>query len=239
LRVPTLLMDGKPQGVAITDASGSLRGLQRPGWRIQSGGSVGDELVREGVRMDRAEIYALYDAEKSREYQTFGSYYRSGPGEWRGSQEGDVCTINGRAGHLKMVNGELICLADQGTDAFPRKKAKGNRFGQEEGAEEFEQHSIGVCDTCAGSGECRDCGGSGVRAGDRQRGWVEEENGDRDREAMIERITRAATTQSESTPLPPRLDGMTLDQLRARHAEHMGREYAVVDAELADAWRNQ
>ncbi len=116
-----------------------------------------------------------------------------------------------------------------------RKKTKGNRFGQEEGTEEFEEHSTGVCDTCAGSGECRDCGGSGVRAGAGQTGWIEGENGDRDRD---ERITRAATTDTEGTA-PQRFDGMTVDQLRARHAERMRREYALANAELANAWRKQ
>ena len=53
---------------------------------------------------------------------------------------------------------------------------------------------------------------------------------------MIERITRATTTPTENTP-PQRFEGMTLDQVRARHVERMRQEYALADAELADAWR--
>jgi hypothetical protein len=30
-----------------------------------------------------------------------------------GQREGDLCTINGRSGHLRMMNGELRCVADQ------------------------------------------------------------------------------------------------------------------------------
>ena len=128
-------------------------------------------------------------------------------------------------------DGSLYCEV---TPVHPRnadakKKQLRDPQGREAGSEEFgrdedenentEQHDHDVCDTCAGSGECRDCGGSGVRAGDRQRGWIEEENGDRDGEAMIERIPRAVITHTESAP--PRFDGMMLDQLRARHAERM------------------
>jgi hypothetical protein len=48
-------------------------------------------------------------------------------GEFRGAQEGDVCTVReggvgeGSPGHLRMVHGELRCVPDQRrTDAVPR-----------------------------------------------------------------------------------------------------------------------
>jgi hypothetical protein len=44
----------------ITDGSGSTMGLQRPGWRVATGGSVGDVLMRDSQRKLIEEAHAEY-----------------------------------------------------------------------------------------------------------------------------------------------------------------------------------
>ena len=80
VRTPMFAMDALQKGVAehaqnfrprrITAADGSTLGLHKPGWRIETGGNVGDQLVRDGAAMDRAELYRSYDEAKAREYLT-------------------------------------------------------------------------------------------------------------------------------------------------------------------------
>ena len=41
----------------ITSADASTFGLHKPGWRIETGGNAGDQLVRDGAALDRAELY--------------------------------------------------------------------------------------------------------------------------------------------------------------------------------------
>jgi hypothetical protein len=51
------------RGPWITALDGGTAGLHRPGWRIETGGKRGDQLMRVGARRDRAILYAIYDAE--------------------------------------------------------------------------------------------------------------------------------------------------------------------------------
>jgi hypothetical protein len=51
------------RGLLITDAWGGTAGLHRPGWRIESSGNIGDQLVRDGARDERQRAYDEYVAE--------------------------------------------------------------------------------------------------------------------------------------------------------------------------------
>jgi hypothetical protein len=146
LKVGLRIMDSQ-DAVQREVARDSQHGIWQPTRIVASDGRDGYALHKPGPRyadasdpevrgnaVSRAEIYALYDAEKAAEYRGHpgGSYYRAGPGEWRGSQPGDVCTINGHADHLQIVGGELTCIPDHRTDAV--------------------RHNDGVCPHCNGSG---------------------------------------------------------------------------------------
>jgi len=97
--------------VRITDVAGdSGLALHRPGYR-----------VADGIQRDMS-VYAAYDAEAEAAYKNVGA----GKREAQGQRVGDVCTVStgggrfgpeGARGHLKMINGELTCVADQQEDA--------------------------------------------------------------------------------------------------------------------------
>jgi hypothetical protein len=105
LRTPLHLMDGVQREVArhaarITDAMGeSGPALRRPGYRIS------DAFQRDWS------VYDAYDEAVSCLWENNpptgdGS---SGP---RGAQPGDSCTLDGKRGHLRMIDGELKCVVD-------------------------------------------------------------------------------------------------------------------------------
>jgi hypothetical protein len=89
-RVPHRMMDALQRDVArhydagplrVTDQHGSALGLHRPGWRVETGGNVGDQLVRDGLRRD---AQAAYDAVK---YRLSNAYLTVGNGN--GDNEDD------------------------------------------------------------------------------------------------------------------------------------------------------
>jgi hypothetical protein len=105
LRTPLHLMDAIQRDVArhaarITDAMGdSGLALRKPGFRVS------DAFQRD------LSIYDQYDEQVSRLWENpprvVGS---SGP---RGEREGDSCSVNGSRGHLRMIDGELLCVPDR------------------------------------------------------------------------------------------------------------------------------
>lgn len=105
----------RPRPVMITDASGSLAGLHKPGWRVETGGNVGDQLARDGAAIDRAEMYRLADEAKAREYLTPTSV---GGREFVGAHEGN--TIDGFRGHLRRDEEGNKCFPDARGDSTVR-----------------------------------------------------------------------------------------------------------------------
>jgi hypothetical protein len=57
-RVPMHMCDGKSP--MITDGTGDAFGLQRPGWRIPTGGDLRDLLLRDNQRQAIEEAHAQY-----------------------------------------------------------------------------------------------------------------------------------------------------------------------------------
>ena len=124
LHVPLHLMDGQPnpdlsplqrdvgehavrnaaRRARVTDGAGNAGlALHRPGYRIV-----------DGIQRDMS-VYAAYDAEAEAAYKNVGA----GEREALGQRVGDVCRFDpeGARGHLKMINGELTCVADRQEDA--------------------------------------------------------------------------------------------------------------------------
>jgi hypothetical protein len=111
-RVPLRMMDGVSRAIAdhikqtvdITDHFGDASlGLHRPGFRKLDGGNEGDAILRKAEMRDRAEAYQDYERDAESGWKTDA---------WGAQNAGDVCTINGNPGHLKMVNGEMTCVPD-------------------------------------------------------------------------------------------------------------------------------
>jgi len=111
LRVPLRMMDAMQKDAhehfsraKVTDGAGdSDLGLHRPGFRISN-----------TITRDRS-VYAAYDAAAEVAYKNVGA----GERETLGQRVCDVCRFGpeGARGHLKMINGELTCVADQQEDA--------------------------------------------------------------------------------------------------------------------------
>ena len=120
---------------------GTNAGLHRPGARFADERHV-DPLVLQGNARDRALLYRMYDVEKASEFRGHpgGAYYQGGADEWRGSQPGDDCTVNGYPGTLVEEGGRLVCKIKR-TDAAAYDDAT-----------------------------CSRCGGSGIEPGHRQSG---------------------------------------------------------------------
>ena len=116
VEVHMTLMDSADGRFRITDAQGGSLGLHRPGYRIEAGGNEGDQLVRDGAANDRAEIYGLYDAEKSDEWRNPPTGFGSGNVRQFGPpREGDACMCedpqNYRSpGTFQSRNGKLVCV---------------------------------------------------------------------------------------------------------------------------------
>jgi len=107
LVVPLRMMDAMQKdihehfsGAKITDGA-----FHKPGFRVSA-----------TVTRDRS-IYDSYDAEVASAYKNVGAV----ESEVRGQREGDSCTVKsgqglygpeGSPGHLQMVEGELVCVAD-------------------------------------------------------------------------------------------------------------------------------
>ena len=107
------------QPLRMTDGTDDLLALHRPGFRIERGGNIGDVLVRDGARRDRAEQYALYDAEQENAYKNTSPSWSSNPPTGQGEHgvpgvedipEGQECTINGWPGTWQRVSGTMTCV---------------------------------------------------------------------------------------------------------------------------------
>jgi hypothetical protein len=110
LRVPMTLMDGIQQAVAreslrVTDGAGKTVGLHRPGFRLSATDARSTDL----------DVYAEYEKFLVDSWKT-PSITGAGERGQVGAREGDLCTIDGRPGHLKKVNGELSCVPDAQQD---------------------------------------------------------------------------------------------------------------------------
>jgi hypothetical protein len=104
-RVPLRMMDSMQRDVArhaarITDAMGeSGAALRRPGYRLS------DAFPRDWS------VYDAYDEEISRMWENKPPT-GAGSSAPRGAQPGNSCTLDGRAGRLRLINGELQCVPD-------------------------------------------------------------------------------------------------------------------------------
>ena len=86
-------------------------------------------------------------------------------------------------------------------------------------------------------GVCPMCGGTGVRPGAKQTGWLvggRSDEGDDDDETR-QVVRRTTTTQQESRQR--RGDHLTVDELEKHHANTMRRIYEDADAEMSQLWR--
>jgi hypothetical protein len=108
-------------GIRVTDGQGGSIGLHRPGFRI----TANDARTTHYQPRDKA--YEDYQRDLVDAYKTpvgfGGDPTITGFGE-RGSvgqRAGDVCTIDGKAGHLKMVNGALQCVPNRADAADSRQ----------------------------------------------------------------------------------------------------------------------
>ena len=107
LRTPLHLMDAMQRDVArhaarITDAMGeSGPALRRPGYRVS------DAFPRDWG------IYDAYDDAVSRLWEN-NPPTGDGSSGHRAAQAGDSCTLDGKRGHLRMIDGELKCVVDAG-----------------------------------------------------------------------------------------------------------------------------
>jgi hypothetical protein len=111
LTVPMRFADGSTGRVAITDAAGNsdLHTFSRPGFRVANNAFARGELKAAYAAYER-DLGDAYKAPADIPPTGFGSASAS---EMRGDKEGDVCTINGRPGHL---NAKLECIPDEGED---------------------------------------------------------------------------------------------------------------------------
>ena len=86
-------------------------------------------------------------------------------------------------------------------------------------------------------GACPMCGGSGIRPGAKQTGWLAGGRGDEgdDDDETRQVVRRTTTTQQESRQR--RGDHLTVDELEKNHADTMRRIYEDADAEMSQLWR--
>ncbi len=96
--------------LVVTDADMTGSSGNRPGWRVADA-----PLNRQAI----ADARAQYDADLTNAWKT-GAGERGVIGE----RESDLCTIDGRAGHLRNVGGRLQCVPDGADDACRRRKTK-------------------------------------------------------------------------------------------------------------------
>ena len=119
LRVPLMMMDGLDdvERAIVLDAAARRFGLsngndlRKPGYRYTTDSRALEAKERAYRERDEA------DAEAWRGNPPAGA----GSGEFRGAQEGDICTVRGLdfledlggPGHLQMRNGHLVCVPDK------------------------------------------------------------------------------------------------------------------------------
>ena len=104
-RVPHRMIDSKRGDARL--------GLHRPGPRVLTGGKAADQWMREGAQAARDEAYADYEHGITNSWQD-GDNPPTGMGShaWGSREVSDLCTIDGFPGHLKEVDGELVCVKD-------------------------------------------------------------------------------------------------------------------------------
>jgi hypothetical protein len=103
-------------GLRVTDGAGGTRGLSRPGFRLPvSERRTSDTATRDA----RQRAYDSYLEDLTNAWRTppagFGgdpTITGAGSRDPIGQREGDLCMIDGEAGHLEMVDGELQCVPD-------------------------------------------------------------------------------------------------------------------------------
>ena len=78
----------------------------RPGFRFLNTDEASQ--ARQRVR----DAYLQRDAEQASAWEN-NPPTGAGENQFRGSQPGQKCTIDGRAGHLQMMDGELVCIPDE------------------------------------------------------------------------------------------------------------------------------
>ena len=78
----------------------------RPGFRFLNT----DEACQ--ARQQVKDAYLQRDAEQANAWKN-NPPTGAGENQFRGSQPGQKCTIDGKAGHLQMMDGELVCIPDE------------------------------------------------------------------------------------------------------------------------------
>jgi hypothetical protein len=163
----------------------------------------------------------------------------------RGEQPGDLCTIDGREGTLRMVNGELQCVPLKSQDAKPQ-------FTDGHTTDQLALHRPGfripivndrraVTDAyrrvelgqtkayrLGDSTQCSECFGSG-----------EDEDGADCEACEGTGVMPDGDNEGGYDTPDPASDSRTLDQLGQDHRQKMDRLYLERDAELANAWRRR
>jgi hypothetical protein len=99
------------QQLLVTDGTNDPVNLHKPGYRYLT-----DTTARSAGDVALKQAYEAYDQEQSRRWQ-HGDATR----EFVGEQEGAVCMVSnpeypldqGSAGHLRTINGRLICVPDK------------------------------------------------------------------------------------------------------------------------------
>jgi hypothetical protein len=86
----------------VDDGTDNALNLHNPGFRYSTDAAA--------CSAADAVLTAAYQARELADRETSRDTNKSG--EFRGQQEGDSCTVNGRSGHLKMVNGKSECVPD-------------------------------------------------------------------------------------------------------------------------------
>jgi len=175
----------------------------------------------------------------------------------RGQQPGDLCTRNGAAGRLRMVNGELQCVPLKSQDARSvivdgrtDNPLAGNRPGfrllsvadRRAVRDAYQNYERGLCNAYKvrdGERLCSDCAGSGydddgsVCPTCDGSGVIDDDNTE-------DRGTRRSRFGSTNGNHSERVDNQTVrDQQTRDHRASMERLIAQRDAEDADAWRQR
>jgi hypothetical protein len=168
----------------------------------------------------------------------------------RGQQPGDSCTLDGRSGRLRMVNGSLQCVPVKSQDAFTDGCRPLDVAGMRPGYrmptvedrshvhDAYARYNTGVanaykirdgemqCPQCFGSGQgvdgddCTSCNGTGTMPDPASRANAG--------------TSRFGSNNPDDDP-DPASDRRTIDQ----HRQTMDRLYAARDAELSNAWRGR
>jgi hypothetical protein len=118
------VVPGSVNGAIIADGDGGMLGLCRPGVRIDGGNR--DRLVRDEARDEIQRAYDESDALVQNAWRNAPTGF--GSGEFRGAREGDLCTINGSPGHLKLIDGTLRCVPDKRNDAQSSRDALSSAY---------------------------------------------------------------------------------------------------------------